>query len=74
MLTAVKVAGKKLFGKVGLEVRKARPGGTGVDRASLRGALRQLSSLGFTPRTVIDVGWLPKPRSFTRNSRNPIFC
>jgi FkbM family methyltransferase len=54
VLTDIKIAGKKLFGAVGLEVRKARA--AEVPRASMRGALRQLASLGFTPRTVIDVG------------------
>jgi len=54
MLTAVKVAGKRLFGAVGLDVRKAKR--VEMPRASMQGALRQLSSLGFVPRTVIDVG------------------
>jgi FkbM family methyltransferase len=60
MLTAVKSAGKRFFGAFGLEIRKAPAPGTRlpneVARASMRGALRQLSSLGFVPRTVIDVG------------------
>jgi FkbM family methyltransferase len=57
MLTAVKVAGKKLFGAVGLEIQKKRPAPIpGVERSSLPGALRQLAGLGFDPRTVIDVG------------------
>jgi FkbM family methyltransferase len=54
MLMAAKVAGKKLFGAVGLDIRKARP--EGLPRASMRGALRQLAGLGLAPRTVIDVG------------------
>jgi len=54
MLTAVKVAGKKLFGVFGLDVRKARAGE--VPRASMRGALRQLSAVGFRPQTIVDVG------------------
>jgi FkbM family methyltransferase len=54
MLTAVKVAGKKLFGAVGLEVRKVRA--PELPRASLRGALRQLAGLGFRPGTIVDVG------------------
>jgi FkbM family methyltransferase len=54
MLTAVKVAGKKLFEVVGLEVRKARA--PEMPRASLRGALRQLAGLGFRPGTIVDVG------------------
>jgi FkbM family methyltransferase len=54
VLTSVKVAGKRLFGAVGLEIRKARR--VGVERTSMRGALRQLAARGFAPRTVIDVG------------------
>jgi FkbM family methyltransferase len=54
MLTAAKAAGKRLFGAFGLEIRKARP--PVPPRASMTGALRQLASLGFRPRTVIDVG------------------
>jgi FkbM family methyltransferase len=54
MLTAVKVAGKKLFGVLGLEVRKAQVGE--VPRASMRGGLRQLAGLGFRPGTIVDVG------------------
>jgi FkbM family methyltransferase len=54
VITGVKVAGKRLFEAVGLEIRKAQP--VGVERASMRGALRQLAGLGFAPRTVIDVG------------------
>jgi FkbM family methyltransferase len=60
MLTAVKSAGKRIFSAFGLEIRRAPPRGTALPieaaRASMRGALRQLSSLGFAPRTVIDVG------------------
>jgi len=54
MLRAAKDAGKKLFGAFGLEIRKKRP--TEIARTSMCGALRQLSGLGFRPRTVIDVG------------------
>jgi FkbM family methyltransferase len=54
MLTAAKMAGKRLFEAVGLEIRKKRP--EQAPRASLQGALRQLSGLGFRPETVIDVG------------------
>jgi FkbM family methyltransferase len=54
MLRAVKEAGKRLFNLVGLDIRKKRA--AGVARASMRGALRQLSGLGLAPRTVIDVG------------------
>ncbi len=54
MLRAVKEAGKRLFNLVGLDIRKKRP--AGVARASMRGALRQLSGLGFRPQTIVDVG------------------
>jgi len=54
MLTGAKIAGKRLFGLVGLDIRKKRP--EEVARASMRGTLRQLSSLGFAPRTIVDVG------------------
>jgi len=54
MLRAAKNAGKKLFQAFGLEIRRKRPVDT--ERASMRGALRQLKSLGFAPHTVIDVG------------------
>jgi FkbM family methyltransferase len=53
-MTAVKIAGKRLFNALGLDVRKRR--GEEVPRASMRGALRQLAGLGFRPGTVIDAG------------------
>ena len=53
MLRALKQLGKGLAGAFGLEIRKKRPE---TERASMRGALRQLKSLGFAPGTVIDVG------------------
>jgi FkbM family methyltransferase len=57
MLTAAKMAGKRLFEAVGLEIRKKRPEqAPAIPRASMRGALRQLSGLGSRPETVIDVG------------------
>ncbi len=57
MLTAVKVAGKRLFGVVGLEIRRIRPElAASAPRASMRGALGHLKSLGLRPGTVIDVG------------------
>ena len=57
MLRVIKVTGKRLFGALGLEVRKSRvEQSAGVPRAGLTGALRQLTCLGFQPRTVIDVG------------------
>jgi FkbM family methyltransferase len=58
MLTAAKVAAKKLFNAFGLEIRKKQLATTPepIPRASMRGALHQLSTLGFHPCTVIDVG------------------
>ena len=53
MMQAVKAAGKKLFGAFGLEIRRKGPE---IERSSMRGALRQLSKLGFRPATVIDAG------------------
>jgi FkbM family methyltransferase len=55
MWMKAKMAGKRLFRVFGLDIRKRRAG-EGVPRASMRGALRQLASLGFRPGTVIDVG------------------
>jgi FkbM family methyltransferase len=54
VLTAVKIAGKRVFGAFGLDIgkKRARP----EERASMPGALRQLARLGFRPQTVIDVG------------------
>jgi FkbM family methyltransferase len=54
MFRAVKNAGKRLFNAFGLEIRKKRAEPS--PRANTSGALRQLSSLGFKPATVIDVG------------------
>jgi FkbM family methyltransferase len=57
MLRALKQFGKDIAGGFGLEIRRKRvetPAGT--PRASMSGALRQLTSLGFKPATVIDVG------------------
>lgn len=45
---------KKLFGILGLEVRRQRPPASA--RTTFAGVLRQFSTLGFQPRTVIDVG------------------
>ena len=58
MLTTAKVAAKKLFNAFGLEIRKKQLATSPepIPRASIRGALHQLSTLGFHPRTVIDVG------------------
>jgi FkbM family methyltransferase len=53
MLTAAKIAGKKLFGAIGLDIQKKR---RETPRASMQGALAQLKRLGFRPQTVIDVG------------------
>jgi FkbM family methyltransferase len=54
MFTPAKQAVKDLFKAVGLDIQKARP--PEIPRASMSGALRQVSSLGFKPETVIDVG------------------
>ena len=43
----------RLFDALGLDVRRLRPP---TPRASLAGGLVQLSSLGFRPNTVIDIG------------------
>jgi FkbM family methyltransferase len=58
MLTTVKVAARRLFNIFGLEIRKKQLATSPeqIPRASMRGALHQLSTLGFRPRTVIDVG------------------
>jgi FkbM family methyltransferase len=53
MLTRLKIAGKKLFGAIGLDIQKKR---REMPRASMQGALAQLKRLGFRPQTVIDVG------------------
>ncbi|MGH9828076.1 MAG: hypothetical protein ACREDR_33050 [Blastocatellia bacterium] len=45
---------KGLLGVCELDIRKKQM--VGIPRASMRGVLRQLSGLGFQPRTVIDVG------------------
>ncbi len=57
-LTTAKVAAKRLFNAFGLEIRKKQLAALPqpIPRASMGGALQQLSSLGFRPRTVIDVG------------------
>jgi hypothetical protein len=44
---------KAVFKAAGLEIRRKR---SGVPRASMRGALRQLAALRFRPSTVIDAG------------------
>jgi FkbM family methyltransferase len=58
MLTIVKVAAKRLFNAFGLEIRRKQLASSPepIPRASMRGALHQLSTSGFRPRTVIDVG------------------
>jgi FkbM family methyltransferase len=50
-----KLAVKRAFLTCGLDIQRRQPECVRI-RTSLRGALRQLSSLGFNPRTVIDVG------------------
>ena len=54
MLGSAKHFMKRLFNAFGLEIRKKHQ--ETISRSSMRGALRQLSSLGFKPETVIDVG------------------
>ncbi len=58
MLTTAKAAAKKLFNAFGLEIRKKQLAAPPkpIPRASMGGALHQLSTLGLRPRTVIDVG------------------
>lgn len=53
-MTAAKQLVKNLFAAFGLDLRK-KPAET-FSRASMKGALHQLSSLGFKPRTIIDAG------------------
>jgi FkbM family methyltransferase len=52
---------KRVFKSIGLELRRIPSSSDTATpeeptRSSLRGALRQMSKLGFQPRTVIDVG------------------
>jgi FkbM family methyltransferase len=54
MNISAKIAGKRIFEMLGLEVRKKRA--PQASRASMTGCLRQMYRLGFRPRTVIDVG------------------
>jgi FkbM family methyltransferase len=54
VIALAKRATKQLFNTVGLEIRKKQH--DGVPRASMAGALYQLSTLGFDPQTIIDVG------------------
>ena len=57
MNTPVKQFVKDAFAVIGLDVRfQRRERRDPIPRASMSGALRQLSRLGFRPRTVIDVG------------------
>jgi FkbM family methyltransferase len=58
MPTTAKAAAKKFFNAFGLEIHKKQPAAPPdpIPRASMGGALHQLSTLGFRPRTVIDVG------------------
>jgi FkbM family methyltransferase len=53
--SSLKNLAKRLFNAFGLEIRKT-PAASAPERASMRGALHQLSSLGFKPATVIDAG------------------
>ena len=54
LIALAKRVTKQLFNTVGLEIRKKQH--DGMPRTSMAGALHQLSTLGFDPRTVIDVG------------------
>jgi FkbM family methyltransferase len=57
MFTSGKRLVKSGFSAFGLDIHKKRPEQpVTLHRASLSGALRQLSALGFKPKTVIDVG------------------
>jgi FkbM family methyltransferase len=58
MLTSAKLVAKRFFNAFGLEIRKKQPATPPepVLRASMRGVLQQFPTLGFHPRTVIDVG------------------
>lgn len=51
---ALKRIVRGFFNAIGLEISKKRE--ESESRASMAGALRQLTTLGFHPRTVIDVG------------------
>src|SRR5438067_7901089 len=51
---ALKRIVREFFNAFGLEISKKRA--ESETRASMAGALRQLTPLGFHPRTVIDVG------------------
>jgi FkbM family methyltransferase len=51
---ALKHIVRRFFNAFGLEISKRQEGSE--TRASMAGALRQLTTLGFDPRTVIDVG------------------
>src|SRR5258707_11509092 len=46
----------RLFSAFGLDIRKKSSASESAPRASMTGALHQLSSLGFQPATVIDAG------------------
>src|SRR5712692_1335892 len=54
MLASGKQLIRALLNACGLEIHRKKP--EGIPRASMRGVLRQVSSLGFQPQTVIDVG------------------
>jgi FkbM family methyltransferase len=58
MPITAKAAAKKFFNAFGLEIHKKQLAAPPlpIPRASMGGALHQLSTLGFRPRTVIDVG------------------
>jgi len=54
MISAKQLA-KNLFAALGLDIRN-KSAASAPERARMRGALRQLSSLGFRPATVIEAG------------------
>jgi FkbM family methyltransferase len=54
MSTFAKHLAVRLFNAFGLDIRRFRPATT--PRASMAGGLAQIASLGFKPRTIIDVG------------------
>lgn len=55
-MTSLNHLAKRLFSAFGLDIRKKSAASESAPRASMAGALAQLSSLGFRPATVIDAG------------------
>jgi FkbM family methyltransferase len=52
----LKVAVKEVFNTLGFEIHRKRPKGANSVRTTLAQVLDHISSLGFKPQTVIDVG------------------